>query len=47
MSKKSFMPKNDDARQNWLTNFANKINSYHTKYSVSAVEVTDMQDGDT
>ena len=43
MSKRSYLPQSDGDKQNWLTNFANKINTYKGKYSLAGTEVTDMQ----
>lgn len=41
--KKPFMPRQEAEKLAWLKNFANKLNTYATKYNVLAAEVTDMQ----
>lgn len=43
MAKKPFMPQSDSARQDWHTNFANKLGTYNTKYGISATELSGVQ----
>jgi hypothetical protein len=42
MAKKSFMPKSDLEKQQWLRNFAGKLNTYQTKYAIDVDDVNDM-----
>jgi len=45
MAKKSFMPKADLEKQQWLQNFASKLGTYQAKYTLAAADITDMQNG--
>jgi hypothetical protein len=45
MAKKTFMPRTDLEKQQWLQNFAAKLTSYQTKYTLAAADITDMQNG--
>lgn len=37
------MPRTEAEKLSWLKNFANKLGTYAAKYSITAAEVTDMQ----
>jgi hypothetical protein len=43
MSKRAFMPRTEADKELWLKNFANKLNTYASKYNIATGEVTDMQ----
>jgi hypothetical protein len=40
-----FIPHDDAGRELWISNFANKLGTYATKYGITATEVTDTQNG--
>jgi hypothetical protein len=42
MAKKYFLPTDDPGKVIWLENFSSKLNTYATKYGISAAEVADM-----
>ncbi len=46
MAKKSYLPRGDNDKAGWLTNFAAKLPTYSAKYGVTAAQVTDMQNSD-
>ena len=42
MAKQRYLPQGDPGKNSWLTNFANKLAGYASKYNLTAAEVADM-----